>query len=76
MSTKLHRIINRVVINESSLGKDIPNVLLLGEVDTIRCGRDLKIKEVTKGAQIKHQELIAEALLHKIITRDKHVIDV
>lgn len=54
---------------------------ILAEVDTSRRGRSLKTKEVAEETQVRHQELINEALLHKInapriITRDEHVINV
>jgi len=69
------------VISESSTGKEVLSVLLLREKDTIRCGGDLKTKEVTKGTQIRHKECLTETLLHKInvlgiIARDDHVIDI
>jgi hypothetical protein len=59
----------------------ILNVLLLGEVDAIRHGRDLETKEVTKRTQIRHQEIFTKTLIHKvnelrIITSDDHVIDI
>jgi hypothetical protein len=61
--------------------KEVLNVLLLGEENTIRGRGDLKTKEVTKRTQIRHQELLTETLLHKcnvlrIVTRDDHVIDI
>jgi hypothetical protein len=37
------------VIGESSTREEILNILLLREVDAIRCGRDLKTKKVMKG---------------------------
>jgi hypothetical protein len=65
VNTKLHRCINSAMISESSTREEILNILLLGEVDAIRCGRDLKTKEVMKWTKVRHQELVTEALLHK-----------
>jgi hypothetical protein len=49
VNTELHRCISSTVIGESSTREEILNILLLGEVDAIRCGRDLKTKKVMKG---------------------------
>jgi hypothetical protein len=81
VNTKLHRSINSAMISESSTRKEILSVLLLREKNTIRCGGDLKTKEVTKRTQIRHEECLTETLLHKgnglrVITRDDHVIDI
>ena len=67
--------------NESGTREKIMNVLLLGEVNAIRHGRDLEIKEVTKRIQIKYQEFVTKMLLHKvneliIITSNDHIIDI
>jgi len=61
--------------------EEILNILLLREINAIRRGRDLKTKEVMKGAEIGHQELVTETLLHKvnelrIITSNDHVINI
>jgi hypothetical protein len=63
------------------MGEKILNILLLGEVDALRSGRDLKTKKVMKRTKIRHQELITEAHLHKVnelrvITGDDHVINI
>ena len=67
--------------NESGTREKIMNVLLLGEVNAIRHGRDLEIKEVTKRIQIRYQEFVTKMLLHKvneliIITSNDHIIDI
>ncbi|RLN36400.1 hypothetical protein C2845_PM03G16960 [Panicum miliaceum] len=77
MNTKLHRYL----ICESGTREKIMNILLLGQVDAIRRGRDLKTKKVMERTEIRHQELIAEALLHKVnelrvITGNDHVINI
>ena len=54
LNTKLHGCANSAVIGESSMREKILNVLLLGEVDAIRRGRNIKTKEVTKRTQIRH----------------------
>jgi hypothetical protein len=81
VNTKLHRSVNSAVISETSTRKEVVSVLLLREKNTIRCGGDLKAKEVTKGTQIRHKECLTEMPLHKInvlrvIARDDHVIDI
>ena len=81
MNTELHGCINSALICESGTRKKILNILLLGEVDASRCGRDLKTKKVMESTKISHQELIVEALLHKVnelrvITGDNHVINI
>jgi len=48
VNTMLHRSVNNAVISESSTRKEVLSVLLLREKNTIRCGGDLKTKEVTK----------------------------
>ena len=70
-----------MVICESGTGEKILDILLLGEVDAVRRGRDLKTKKVMKRTEIRHQELITEAHLHKVnelrvITGDDHVINI
>ena len=47
VNIKLHRSVNSAVISESSMRKEVLSVLLR-EKNTIRCGGDLKTKEVTK----------------------------
>ena len=69
------------MIGESSKREEILNILLLREINAIRRGRDLKTKEVMKGAEIGHQELVTETLLHKvnelrIITYDDHLTNI
>ncbi|KAG2540833.1 hypothetical protein PVAP13_9NG584114 [Panicum virgatum] len=81
VNTQLHGCINSMVICESGTREKILNILLLGEVDALRRGRDLKAKKVMKRTKIRHQELITEAHLHKInelrvITGDDHVINI
>jgi len=81
VNTQLHGCINSTVICETGTGEKILNILLLGEVDAIRCGRDLKTKKVVKRTEIRHQEFITEAHLHKVnelrvITGDDHVINI
>ena len=81
MNTELHGCINSALICESGTRKKILNILLLGEVDASRCGRDLKTNKVMESTKISHQELIVEALLHKVnelrvITGDNHVINI
>ena len=72
-----------MVICESGTGEKILDILLLGEVDAVRRGRDLKTKKVMKRTKIRHQELelITEAHLHKVnelrvVTGDDHVINI
>jgi hypothetical protein len=48
VNTKLYRSVNSAVISECSMRKEVLSVLLLREKNTIRCGGDLKTKEVTK----------------------------
>jgi len=48
LNTKLHGCVNCALISESSTREKILNVLLLGEVDAIRHGRNLETKEVMK----------------------------
>ena len=81
VNTQLHGCINSMVICESGTGEKILDILLLGEVDAVRRGRDLKTKKVMKRTKIRHQELITEAHLHKVnelrvITSDDHVINI
>ena len=81
VNTQFHGCINSTMICESSTGEKILDILLLGEVDAIRHGRDLKTKKVMKRTEIRHQELIIEAHLHKVnelrvITSDDHVINI
>jgi len=54
LNTKLHGCVNSAVIGESSTREKILNVLLLGEVDAIRRGRNLETKESTKRTQMRH----------------------
>ena len=54
LNTELHGCVNCAVIGESSTREKILNVLLLGEVDAIRRGRNFETKEVTKRTQIRH----------------------
>ena len=53
LNTELHGCVNCAVIGESSTREKILNVLLLGEVDAIRRGRNLETKEVTKRTQMR-----------------------
>ena len=81
VNTKLHGCINSALICESGTRKKILNILLLREIDASRRGRDLKTKKVMERTKIRHQELITEALLHKVnelrvITGDDHVINI
>jgi hypothetical protein len=46
MNTKLHRGVNSAMITKRNTRKDVLNVLLLVELDTIRHGGDLNTKEV------------------------------
>ena len=48
LNTKLHGCVNCAVISESSTREKILNVLLLGEVDSIKHGRNFETKEVMK----------------------------
>jgi hypothetical protein len=48
VNTKLNRSVNNAVISESNTRKEVLSVLLLREKNTIKCGGDLKTKEVTK----------------------------
>jgi hypothetical protein len=48
VNIELHRSVNSAVISESYIRKEVLSVLLLREKNTIRCGGDLKTKEVTK----------------------------
>ena len=43
-----------MVICESGTGEKILDILLLGEVDAVRRGRDLKTKKVMKRKEIRH----------------------
>jgi len=54
VNTQLHGCINSTVICETGTGEKILNILLLGEVDAIRRGRDLKTKKVMKRKEIRH----------------------
>jgi hypothetical protein len=47
VNTKLHRSVNSAAISESTR-KEVLSVLFLRKKNTIRCGGDLKTKEVTK----------------------------
>ena len=81
VNTKLHGCINNALICESGTGEKVLDILIMGEVDAIRRGRDLKTKKVMKRTNIRHQELITEAHLHKVnelrvITSDDHVINI
>jgi hypothetical protein len=81
VNTKLHRCIDSALICESSMIEKILNVLLLGEVDAIRRGRDLETKKVTKRTKVRHQELVTKMLLHKVnelrvITSNDHIINI
>jgi hypothetical protein len=81
MYPKLHRSVNHTLISEARTSKEILNILLLGEVETRRRGRELNPKKVPERTQIRHQELVTKTLLHKIneprvITSDDHVINI
>ena len=81
VNTQLHGCINSTMIYESGTGEKVLDILIMGEVDAIRRGRDLKTKKVMKRTEIRHQELITEAHLHKVnelrvITGDDHVINI
>ena len=65
VNTKLHRSVNSAVISETRSRNEVLSVLLLREENTIRCGGDLKTKEVKKGTQVRHKECVIETLLHK-----------
>jgi len=54
VNTQHHGCINSPVICERDTGEKILNILLLGEVDAIRRGRDLKTKKVMKRKEIRH----------------------
>jgi hypothetical protein len=81
VNTKLHRCIDSALICESSTREKILNVLLLGELDAIRRGRDLETKKVTKRTLVRHQEFFTKTLLHKVnelrvITSNDHIINI
>ena len=49
MNIKFHRSLYSTVVSERSTIMKILNVLFLGQVETVRCGRNLNPKKVTKG---------------------------
>ena len=81
LNTKLHGCVHSAVIGESSTREKILNVLLLGEVDAIRRGRNFDFKKVTKSSQIRHQEFVTKTFLYKfnelrVITSNDHIINI
>jgi hypothetical protein len=80
-SVKLHRNVHRAVISKTGMIKKIMNVLSLGEVVVIRCGRELYPKKVAKRTQVRHVNLLTKMSLNKdniviIIPYDEHIIHI
>jgi hypothetical protein len=81
LDIELHRSLNSAFITKSSTGKEIVDILFLGDIKAIRSGRNLNPKKVAKMTKISHKELLAKTVLNKgniliIIAGDDHIINI
>jgi hypothetical protein len=83
-STKLnmlHRSLNSALITQSSMSKDILDILFLRDIKSIRNRGNLNSKKVAKRTKIGHKKLLTKTGLNKdnilrVIAGDDHVINV
>jgi hypothetical protein len=81
MKINHHGSLNSAMISERGRSKKILDVLFLGQINTVKGGRDFNPKKVTKRTKIVHVELLTKTCLHKgnilkIITSDDHIINI
>jgi hypothetical protein len=81
LDIELHRSLNSAVITRSSTSKEILDIILLGDIKSIRSGGNLNPKKVAKRTKISHKKLLTKTGLNKgnilrIITGDDHIINI
>ena len=81
LNIELHWSLNSALITKSTTSKEVLDIILLGDIESIRGRRNLNPKEVAKMTKISHGKLLTETRLNKgnvlrVVTGDDHVIHI
>lgn len=74
MNIEFHGSLNSAMISDRSVIKEILNILLLGEIETFRCRRDLNPKEVTK--KLATGTCLDKGNIRRIISSNDHITNI